>query len=219
MISIEVNPGARKSERGLVPPRLSALVTSIIATSVQARDLASSYSQLAKWYVKSLELLEYTKILLTLDSQPPKQAKADSRATTLLFKKHKTTVLLSLQPHEPLAAVKEKLLEAFKSRNMTEVNGEPVPSDPTLIEFGVPVDRSDLEKGWNLLPTDETKATAGRKASSGTILAAGLASGHLVAFRFRKPGDVPESDEVDRDIELNDPGWDVVIPSFDDEEE
>jgi hypothetical protein len=99
---------------------------------------------------------------------------------------------------------------------MTEVNGEPVPSDPTLIEFGVPVDRSDLEKGWNLLQTDGAK---GKKPSSGTILAAGLASGNLVAFRFRKPGDVPASDEVDGDIELNDPGWDVVIPSFDDEEE
>ncbi|KAF3386523.1 hypothetical protein F1880_000556 [Penicillium rolfsii] len=150
---------------------------------------------------------------------PPKQAKADPRATTLLFKKHKTTVLLSLQSHEPLTAAKEKLLEALQSRNVTDVNGDPVPSDPTLIELGVPVDRSDLEKGWKLLQTDEAKATAGKKASSGTILAAGLASGHLVAFRFRKPGDVPASDEVDGDIELNDPGWDVVMPSFDDEEE
>jgi hypothetical protein len=111
------------------------------------------------------------------------------------------------------------LLEAFKSRNMTEVNGEPVPSDPTLIEFGVPVDRSDLEKGWNLLQSDGAKGTAGKKASSGTILAAGLASGHLVAFRFRQARDVPASDDVDGDIELNDPGWDVVTPSFDDEEE
>lgn len=102
---------------------------------------------------------------------------------------------------------------------MTEVNGEPVPSDPTLIEFGVPVDRSDLEKGWNLLQTDGAKASAEKKASSGTILATGLANGHLVAFRFRRPGDVPAGDEVDEDIELNDPGWDVVIPSFDDEEE
>lgn len=147
--------------------------------------------------------------------QPPKQAKLDSRATTVLFKKHKTTVLLSLQPHEPLTAVKEKLLEAFKSRNMIEINGEPLPSDSALIEFGVPVDRSDLEKGWNLLQSaggEESKATAGKRASSGTVLAAGLDNGHLVAFRFRKAGD-----EVDAG--LNDPGWDVVTPSFDDEEE
>ncbi|KAJ5389944.1 uncharacterized protein N7496_001012 [Penicillium cataractarum] len=153
---------------------------------------------------------------------PPKQAKPDSRATTLLFKKHKSTVLLSLQPHEPLTAVKEKLLEAFRSRNMTEINGEPVPSDSALIEFGVPVDRSDLEKGWRLLPTDgedATKTTAGKRASSGTLLAAGLDNGHLVAFRFRSPGDVQGSDEVDADVDLNDPGWDVVIPSFEDEEE
>lgn len=103
---------------------------------------------------------------------------------------------------------------------MVEINGEPVPSDSALIEFGVPVDRSDLEKGWKLLQTDRgetAKATSGKKSSSDTILAAGLDNGHLVAFRFRKAGDVPESDEVDAD--LNDPGWDVVIPSFDDEEE
>ena len=150
-----------------------------------------------------------------MEVQPPKQAKLDSRATTVLFKKHKTTVLLSLQPHEPLTAVKEKLLEAFKSRNVIEINGEPLPSDSALIEFGVPVDRSDLEKGWNLLQSaggEESKATAGKRASSGTVLAAGLDNGHLVAFRFRKAGD-----EVDAG--LKDPGWDVVIPSFDDEEE
>lgn len=147
--------------------------------------------------------------------QPPRQAKLDSRATTVLFKKHKTTVLLSLQPHEPLTAVKEKLLEAFKSRNMIEINGEPLPSDSALIEFGVPVDRSDLVKGWNLLQSaggEESKGTAGKRASSGTVIAAGLDNGYLVAFRFRKEGD-----EVDAG--LNDPGWDVVIPSFDDEEE
>ena len=98
---------------------------------------------------------------------------------------------------------------------MIEINGEPVPSDPALIELAVPVDRSDLEKGWNLLQSaggEESKVTAGKRASSGNVLAAGLDNGHLVAFRFRKPGD-----EVDSG--LNDPGWDVVIPSFDDEEE
>ncbi|KAJ5174902.1 uncharacterized protein N7482_000779 [Penicillium canariense] len=152
---------------------------------------------------------------------PPKQAKPDSRASTLLFKKHKTTVLLSLQPHEPLTAVKEKLLEALKSRNMLEINGDPLPSDSTLIEFGVPVDRSDREKGWRLLQGDGevTTNTAAKKASSGTLLAAGLDNGHSVAFRFRKPGDAPEGDEPDPDIERDDPGWDVMIPSFDDDEE
>jgi hypothetical protein len=166
--------------------------------------------------------LEYRHFFLTLDVQPPKQAKPDSRATTLLFKKHKSTILLSLQPHEPLTAVKEKLLEALKSRNMIEINGEPIPSDSALIDFGVPVDRSDLEKGWKLLQTDggdTSKSTAGKRASSGTVLAAGLDNGHLVAFSFRKPGDVPANDEDDADIDSNDPGWDVVIPTFDDEEE
>lgn len=105
---------------------------------------------------------------------------------------------------------------------MIEINGEPIPSDSALIDFGVPVDRSDLEKGWKLLQTDggdTSKSTAGKRASSGTVLAAGLDNGHLVAFRFRKPGDVPANDEDDADIYSNDPGWDVVIPTFDDEEE
>jgi hypothetical protein len=84
------------------------------------------------------------------------------------------------------------------------------------------VDRSDLEKGWRLLQAeggDITKTTAGKRASSGTLLAAGLDNGHLVAFRFRNPGEVQGSDEVDEQGDLNDPGWDVVIPSFEDEEE
>lgn len=154
-------------------------------------------------------------------TQPPKQAKPDSRSCTLLFKKHKTTILLSLQSHESITSAKEKLLQALKSRQMREINGDIIPDDPAAIELGVPMDRSDLDKGWMSLtmdiPGQENSAkSSGQKKLSDTLQAAGLQDGYSVAFRFRKSG---AGDEVDMDTDLNDPGWDVIIPSFDEEEE
>lgn len=101
-----------------------------------------------------------------------------------------------------------------------EINAETVPSDPTHVELGVLVDRSDVEKGWTPLSPrsgNATKAGGGKKASQDTLLLAGLDNGHLVAFRFRDPSDASEAGGADTDSQ--DPGWDVVIPSFDDEEE
>ncbi|KAJ5698892.1 hypothetical protein N7462_000897 [Penicillium macrosclerotiorum] len=158
---------------------------------------------------------------------PLKQSNPDPRSLTLLLKKHKTTVLLSLQPHEPLSSAKEKLLEALQSRELREINGDSIPTDPALIEFGVPVDRGDLEKGWTRLQADTTDITnvanapskGKSKIPSDTVMAAGLGNGHLVAFRFRNPGEIPERDELEVGLDVEDSGWDVVIPSFDDEEE
>lgn len=137
----------------------------------------------------------------------------DPRASTLLFKKHKITILLSLQPHEPLTAVKEKLLQALKSREVHEINGDPIPEDPAHIELGIPVDRSELEKGWTCLvkadPTVQDGVAKGTGKTGDTVLSAGLENGHVVAFRFLR------ADEVEKD----DGDWDVIIPSFDDEEE
>lgn len=161
-----------------------------------------------------------------LAEQPPNQAKSDSRSCTLLFKKHKTTVLLSLQPHEPLTSGKEKLLGALASRGLRDINGDAIPNDPAEIELGVPVDKSDLEKGWMRLATDipsqkdegAAKKTTAKPKSTATVQAAGLQNGSSVAFRFRKPTEEAVGDELDTDLDLNDPGWDVIIPSFDDEE-
>lgn len=158
--------------------------------------------------------------------QPPKSSKSDSRSCTILFKKHKTTVLLSLQPHESLTSAKEKLLEALASRGLRDINGDAVPTDPAEIELGVPVDKSDLEKGWMRLSTDipgqdddaAARKTTARSKAAETLQAAGLQNGALVAFRFRQPTEAAAGDELDTDLELTDPGWDVVIPSFDDEE-
>jgi hypothetical protein len=143
---------------------------------------------------------------------------------TILFKKNKTTILLSLQPHEQLQAVKRKLLQALKERDVREINSDIVPDDPAEIEFGIPIDRSDLEKGWTRLKTntsnEETEKKSGR-ALADTVLDADLGNGNWVAFRFRKdikPEETKE-DETAMSLDLDDPGWDVVVPSFDDEEE
>lgn len=136
----------------------------------------------------------------------------------MLFKKHKVTILLSLQPHEPLSSAKEKLIAALKSRNVEDINGDKVPEDAESIELGVPVDRAEPEKGWISLESsvaeedEPSKSDAKSNKSNNTVLSAGLSNGHSVAFRFRKPGDESEPDRVD-------PGWDVVLPSFENEEE
>ncbi|KAJ5386740.1 hypothetical protein N7509_009281 [Penicillium cosmopolitanum] len=155
---------------------------------------------------------------------PPKKTNSDSRSVTILFKKNKTTILLSLQPHEQLQAVKQKVLQALKERDVREINGDIVPDDPAEIEFGIPIDRSDLEKGWTRLKTntsnEETEKKSGRTLAD-TVLDADLGNGNWVAFRFRKdikPEETKE-EETAMSLDLDDPGWDVVVPSFDDEEE
>lgn len=144
-----------------------------------------------------------------ITEQPPKQSKTDSRAVTLLFKKHKTTVLLMLQPHEPLNHTKERLLDALQSRKVTEINGDIVPDDSDDIEFGEPVDRADLEKGWKRLKSQN---------GSGTVMEAGLQNGHPVAFRFHKSTEGQDGG-VDMDLDGEDPGWDVVMLTYNDEPE
>ncbi|KAJ5208567.1 hypothetical protein N7449_002946 [Penicillium cf. viridicatum] len=138
---------------------------------------------------------------------PPKKSKTDSRAVTLLFKKHKTTVLLMLQPHEPLDFTKERLLDALKSREVTEINGDIVPDDPNGVEFGEPVDRTDLEKGWKRLKSQN---------ESVTLMEVGLQNGHSVAFRFHKSTE-GQHGGVNMDLDGEDPGWDVVMPTYNDE--
>ncbi|GMF79990.1 unnamed protein product [Aspergillus oryzae] len=112
--------------------------------------------------------------------------------------------------------------------NGTQINGDPVPEDSSDIEFGVAVDRNDLGKGWTKLEFqtpqfDEDEAPkrgAGRRSAAPLSLqAAEIRNGQPVAFRFRKRGEETETAEELIDLELEDPGWDVVLPSLDDEEE
>ncbi|KAJ5384894.1 hypothetical protein N7517_002805 [Penicillium concentricum] len=143
---------------------------------------------------------------------PPKQSKTDSRAVTILFKKHKTTVLLMLQPHESLDSTKERLLDALKSRDIKDINGDLLPDDSCNIEFGEPVDRVDLEKGWKRLQADVKLQN-----ESVTIMEAGLQNGHSIAFRFHKSSE-GQNGGLDMDLDGEDPGWDVVMPTYEDDQ-
>ncbi|KAL2840460.1 hypothetical protein BJX68DRAFT_186330 [Aspergillus pseudodeflectus] len=146
-------------------------------------------------------------------------AQPDALSWTLLFKKHRTTVLLMLPPSESINNTKTALLNALQSRGLTEINGDPVPKDSQEIEFGVAIDKNDMEKGWTSLEgleLDEDDAPtqgAGRKAASTSLKAAEINNGQSIAFRFRQAGNSED------DLDLVDPGWDVVLPSLDDEEE
>ncbi|CEL02754.1 hypothetical protein ASPCAL03918 [Aspergillus calidoustus] len=146
-------------------------------------------------------------------------AQPDALSWTLLFKKHRTTVLLMLPPSESINNTKTALLNALQSRGLTEINGDPVPKDSQKIEFGVAIDKNDMEKGWTSLEGlefDEDDAPtqgAGRKAASTSLKAAEINNGQSIAFRFRQAGNSED------DLDLVDPGWDVVLPSLDDEEE
>ncbi|KAL3474224.1 hypothetical protein BJX99DRAFT_232139 [Aspergillus californicus] len=151
-------------------------------------------------------------------------SQSDPLSWTLLFKKHRTTVLLMLPPSETIPATKDALLRALQLRNITQINGDPVPQDCLDIEFGVAVDKNDLEKGWisiEALTLEEDvapKRGPAKKNASQSLQAAELSNGQIVAFRFRKTGEGSQAEGDFADLGLEDPGWDVVIPSFDDEE-
>ncbi|PWY73787.1 hypothetical protein BO94DRAFT_524702 [Aspergillus sclerotioniger CBS 115572] len=155
----------------------------------------------------------------------------DPLSWTLLFKKHKTTVLLMLPPSETIATTKESLLSALQSRGLQDINGDIIPEDSSDIELGVPVDKNDLEKGWTRLEVevsafdndDAPKRGAAKKGTGAlTLQGAEIRNGQPIAFRFRKArGESEETEKGDEmiDLELDDPGWDVIVPSLDDEEE
>jgi hypothetical protein len=154
------------------------------------------------------------------------QSKPDPLSWTLRFKKHKTTVLLMLPAQESIPSAKEKLHNALKARNIREVNGDPVPEHPADIELGIPIDRNEPEKGWVRLDRqtgeaeDEGTNGAGRpkkRSLADSLQGADIRDGQAIAFRFKRaPGGVGEVADSDEDFE--DLGWDVVLPSLDDEE-
>lgn len=134
-----------------------------------------------------------------------------------------------LPGQESIESVKEKLHKALKSRGLTELNGDAIPDDPSQIEFGTPIDRNELEKGWVrlVLPHDNspvngsaTDGTSTRKAKSSSLTkslqALGIQDGQAIAFRFKKDT-AGQDGSGDEDAEFEDPGWDVLIPSLDDE--
>ena len=95
----------------------------------------------------------------------------------------------------------------------------------------MPVDKRELSKGWVTLEIPEQdildgKAKGGKRKVGGknsvfneSPAGAGLGDGSILAFRFRRmKDDDEERDEDSMEIEA-DPGWDVVLPIFEDEGE
>ncbi|KAL3468410.1 hypothetical protein BJX64DRAFT_245851 [Aspergillus heterothallicus] len=144
----------------------------------------------------------------------------DPLSWTLLFKKHRTTVLLMLSPSESINNTKTALLNALQARGLTDINGDPVPQNSQEIEFGVAIDKNDLEKGWTSLENleldgdDAPKRGLGKKPASTSLKAAEISNGQSIAFRFRQAGN-----KLEDELDLVDPGWDIVVPRLDDEEE
>ena len=156
---------------------------------------------------------------------------------TLLFKCHKSTVALSVLPAKPFTEIKPLLLGALQSRNVkTFPNSDnPLPDDPENLEFGVLADRKDASRGWVPMEIKEqevngpkgTKKKVGGKDSvlNQSPLGAGLSDGAWVAYRLKPERKVPQLQDEDQmegipDIDLEeDPGFDVVLPSFEDEAE
>ncbi|KIW55165.1 hypothetical protein PV05_07469 [Exophiala xenobiotica] len=154
---------------------------------------------------------------------------------TLLFKCHKTTTVLSVLPDRPFSEIKALLLAALQSRNLTTIPNSdlPLPEDPDNLEFGILADKKDASKGWVplIIKEQEFKGPKGTKRKVGgdksvlneSPLGASLADGSWVAYRLKAKSKVSEDVEMEGaegtpDIELHeDPGWDVVLPSFEDE--
>lgn len=159
---------------------------------------------------------------------------------TLLFKCHKSTTALSVLPTKAFPEIKPLLLGALQSRNVKMMPNStvPLPEDPEELEFGVLVDKKDPNKGWVLLEVKEQEVAGARNAKKKSVgkdsplglspLGLGLADGAWVAYRIKvqqKSLEGKDKDEDDDgqepgtpDIEIDeDPGFDVVIPTFEDD--
>lgn len=175
---------------------------------------------------------------------------------TLLLKNHKQTVLLSVMPTTPFAEIRSLLLAALQSRNITSIDGVPLPDEPEEIEFGVLRNKRNPAEGWVPLDVKEMEvgdARGGKRKVGGkqSVLnespaGASLGDGSMLAFRFRTQGEKSvlsegpagvslgeesmlafryrtpmkeDASEEDADMEIeDDPGWNVILPSYDDEE-
>lgn len=124
-------------------------------------------------------------------------------------------MLLSVPSTESFISIRRQLLDALKARGITEINGNRVPEDPAELEFAVPTDPAKLGQGW--LPLDVPTETTRRGVLNATPVAAGLKDSSVVAFKFRKSVEGLSAEEQIQ-LDLDDSGWDVLIPTLDDDD-
>ena len=120
------------------------------------------------------------------------------------------------------AEIARLLLVALQSRNIKSIANVsvPHPDHANLVEFGIPVDATDLSQGFQSLNRGEvdsgedmptSRGSRKRKAASERPAEIeGLADLSVMAFRFKSDSEM----EVDGDDETAavDRGWDVQIP-------
>jgi hypothetical protein len=166
-------------------------------------------------------------LLTSLASQAPVAdedlaALPDPEHITLLLKNHKETVLLSVRPDTPFSEIKSLLLAVLQARDVTSIDGTPVSDNSDDIEFGVLRNKKNPAEGWVALGDAKGGKRKGKKsASNDSPAGAGFADGSMLAFRFRTKSEVEEQNREDEDDQMqirDDTGWNVVLPSYDDEQ-
>lgn len=127
-----------------------------------------------------------------------------------------------MKQDQSFTSIKAELLEAIKATGIHEISGYKLPENADDIVLGVPVDKNDLSYGWVDLeiPEREDDVVNGSKSKGvkkNSVLnsspqGAGLKDGAILAFRFTTDGDQDESN-------IDGSDWDVIMPSYDDEDE
>lgn len=152
---------------------------------------------------------------------------------TLFFKCARHTVLLSVLPSTPFSEIKSLLLLALQVRNITSIADVLVPSPDHAdqVELGIPKEKKDLKKGFvslEMVEQMQIEVKGGKKKASGdkalpseSPAGAGLVDGSILAFRFKQHTDIDiHGDDGDDEAQIPvDPGWNVELPRYDDEEE
>jgi len=153
---------------------------------------------------------------------------------TLRLKSRKTTVLLHVDPLHTFATIKSHLYHALQETGLKDPEtGDliPLPSSPSDIKLGRPVNPNEPSKGfqlgeWETLPLEDEegedvkgkgKAKTGRPKKSDVAgvkdcpKGAGLRDGAMLAFRWKDDGTKWEDEDGDAtDM------WGVKLASFED---
>ena len=142
--------------------------------------------------------------------------------------------MLHVEPETSFDKIRAALLSTLSATILPPYIPEeyrPLPTDPSVIEFGTAKDRWNLSKGW--LPLEIPDAGS-KKARKGVLndspAGAGLRDGSALAFRFKGSASADEREEEEGEGGEDEAGddedgterarkrrkvWDVVHPSLD----
>jgi hypothetical protein len=157
-------------------------------------------------------------------AEPPVTSPTSAHLT-LLLKHARSTTVLSALPETSFTTLKFQLLEVLSARGLGHLPGTTttLPTDPNDLELGVLLDKHEPQKGWvatdSLAGLSTTKSSS-KKKSKGVVETVGdleLKDGGWIAYRVREPrlGGGDDDEELEA---IEDPGWNVELPTFDDEE-